>query len=213
VRAGYCAFRDTAQGLLDRADRHDLGRGDRAVGHPGDGLRGARQRDEVPATAPRGERGRPAGRQVEDVAAAEGDAGARRARGKRGLGFTGVVPDFGATSGRRRAGVCDRGEACGICHPGGGGAAPGSRFKGSIPDGLKAAVADFTAGSRFKGSIPDGLKGAVGAGFAAGSRFKGSVRDGLNGAVELGVGAPCGGRMAGARSPAARAASSRSRRL
>ena len=42
--------------------------------------------------------------------------------------------------------------------------------------------------------------------FAAGSRFKGSIRDGLNGAVAPGVGAACGGRLAGARRPVTRAA-------
>ena len=44
-----------------------------------------------------------------------------------------------------------------------------------------------------------------GSGIAPGSRFKGSIRDGLNGAVGAGVGAPCEGRMAGVRGPAARA--------
>ena len=51
-------------------------------------------------------------------------------------------------------------------------------------------------GSRFKGSIRNGLNGAVGAGFAIGSRFKGSIRDGLNSTVGPGVGVPCGGRLA-----------------
>jgi hypothetical protein len=51
-------------------------------------------------------------------------------------------------------------------------------------------------GSRFKGSIWNGLNGAVEAGFAAGSRLKGSVRDGLNGAVGLGV-AGCGRALSG----------------
>ena len=68
-------------------------------------------------------------------------------------------------------------------------------------------------GSRFKGSIRNGLNSAVGPGFAVGSRFKGSVRNGLNGATGPGVGAPCDGRPAGTRRPATRAASSRSRRL
>jgi membrane protease subunit (stomatin/prohibitin family) len=45
----------------------------------------------------------------------------------------------------------------------------------------RGAVAPvFAAGSRFKGSIRNGLNGVV-AGFAAGSQFKGSVRNGLNG--------------------------------
>jgi hypothetical protein len=62
-----------------------------------------------------------------------------------------------------------------------------------------------TAGSRFKGSVRDGLNGTVGAGFAVGARFKGSVRNGLNGAVGAGVGAQCSRQMALARGPAARA--------
>jgi hypothetical protein len=66
----------------------------------------------------------------------------------------------------------------------------------------------FVGGSRFKGSIRDGLNGAVVRSFAAGSRFKGSIRDGLNGATGLGLGAPCDGRMTGAHRPGAWAASS-----
>ena len=86
------------------------------------------------------------------------------------------------------------------------GHAQGSRFKGSIRNGLNGVVEPvFAIGSRFKGSVRNGLNGAVGPGFTVGSRFKGSIRDGLNGAVGPGVGAPCGGRLAGARSPAATA--------
>jgi hypothetical protein len=59
-------------------------------------------------------------------------------------------------------------------------------------DGLDGVVADFAVGSRFKGSVRNGLNGAVEPGFAIGSRFKGSIRDGLNRAVGLGIGAPCG---------------------
>ena len=67
---------------------------------------------------------------------------------------------------------------------GGVGKAPGSRFKGSVRNGLNGTVAPgFAVGSRFKGSIRDGLNGAVEPGFAVGSRFKGSVRNGLNGTV------------------------------
>ena len=92
----------------------------------------------------------------------------------------------------------------GVEYVGLGGTA-GSRFKGSVRDGLNSVVADFAVGSRFKGSVRNGLNGAVGPGFTIGSRFKGSIRDGSNGAVGPGVGAPCGGRLAGARSPAATA--------
>ena len=60
-------------------------------------------------------------------------------------------------------------------------------------------------GSRFKGSIRVGLNGVVEPVFAIGSRFKGSIRDGLDGTAGPGVGASCGGRLAGARSPAATA--------
>jgi hypothetical protein len=47
------------------------------------------------------------------------------------------------------------------------GFAAGSRFKGSIRDGLNGTVADFAVGSRFKGSVRDGFIGTVGPGFAA----------------------------------------------
>jgi hypothetical protein len=60
------------------------------------------------------------------------------------------------------------------------------------------------AGSRFKGSVRNGLNGVVGPDFAVGSRFKGSVRDGLNDVVGPDVGARWGGQMAGARGPVAR---------
>jgi hypothetical protein len=94
------------------------------------------------------------------------------------------------------------------------GFAVGARFKGSVRNGLNGAVGrGFAAGSRFKGSVRNGLNGAVGRGFAVGSRFEGSVRNGLNGETGPDVGAPCDGRMAGARRPTARAASSDSRRL
>jgi hypothetical protein len=53
-------------------------------------------------------------------------------------------------------------------------------------------------------------RGAVEPGFAVGSRFKGSIRDGLNGTVGSGVRAHCGGRLVGARRPAAWEASSQS---
>ena len=69
----------------------------------------------------------------------------------------------------------------------GPGFAVGSRFEGSVRNGLNGAVAPgFAVGSRFKGSIRNGLNGAFGVGFAVGSRFKGSMRDGLNGTVMLG---------------------------
>jgi hypothetical protein len=62
--------------------------------------------------------------------------------------------------------------------------------------GVKYAGFGGTAGSRFKGSVRDGLNGTVEPGFVVGSRFNGSVRDGLDGAVGPRVGAPCGGRLA-----------------
>jgi hypothetical protein len=71
----------------------------------------------------------------------------------------------------------------------------------------------FAVGSRFKGSVRNGLNGAIGAVLAVGSRFKGSIRDGSYGAVGADVGASCDGRIAGARRPATRAASSGFRRL
>ena len=71
--------------------------------------------------------------------------------------------------------------------------AVGSRFKGSIRDGLNGAVEPgFAVGSRFKGSVRVGLNGTVMLGFVVGSRFKGSMRDGLNGTVEPNLVAACG---------------------
>ena len=67
----------------------------------------------------------------------------------------------------------------GVEYVGLGGTA-GSRFKGSVRDGLNSVVADFAVGSRIKGSVRNGFNSAVGEGFAVGSWFKGSVRDGLN---------------------------------
>jgi hypothetical protein len=85
----------------------------------------------------------------------------------------------------------------------GPGFAVSSWFKRSVRDGLNGTVGPgFAVGSRFKGSVRNGLYGVV-AGFAVGSRFKGSVRNGLNDAVGPRVGAPCGWR--GARGPVARA--------
>ena len=52
-------------------------------------------------------------------------------------------------------------------------------------DGLDGVVAEFAVGSRFKGSVRNGLNGAVEPGFAIGSRFKGSIRDGLNDRFEI----------------------------
>jgi hypothetical protein len=73
------------------------------------------------------------------------------------------------------------------------GFAVGSRFKGSVRVGLNGTVMlGFVVGSRFKGSMRDGLNGTVMLGFVVGSRFKGSIRDGLNGAVEPGFVAACG---------------------
>jgi hypothetical protein len=50
----------------------------------------------------------------------------------------------------------------GVEYVGLGGTA-GSRFKGSVRDGLNSVVADFAVGSRIKGSVREGLDGAVGA--------------------------------------------------
>ena len=60
-------------------------------------------------------------------------------------------------------------------------------LKAFEPAALGAVGAGFAVGSRFKGSIREGLNGTVEPGFAVGSRFKGSIRDGLNGAVEPGL--------------------------
>jgi hypothetical protein len=77
-------------------------------------------------------------------------------------------------------------------------------------DGLDGVVAPcFGVGSRFKGSVRDGLNGTV-ADFAVGSRFKGSVRDGLNGTAGLGEAALGDGGLARTRKPAVRAVDARS---
>ena len=51
----------------------------------------------------------------------------------------------------------------------------------------------FAVGSRFKGSIRNGLNSVVAPGSAAGSRFKGSIRDGLNGVTGPGFAVGSGG--------------------
>jgi hypothetical protein len=139
-----------------------------------------------------------------------GVCGGRMQRGSCGTSCCGTAAapvgvkcvGFGGTAGSRfRGSVRD-----GLNGTVGAGFPVGSRFKGSVRNGLNGAVgAGFAVGSRFKGSVRNGLNRAGAAGFGAGSRFKGSVRNGLNGATGPGVGAPCDGRMAGARGPAARA--------
>ena len=97
------------------------------------------------------------------------------------------------------------------------GKAPGSRFKGSIRDGLNSAVEPgFVAGSRFKGSIREDSNCTAGAWFmgamrgdstaVAGSRFEGSVREGLGGTVGSGEAGRDNGRSARTRTPVVRAA-------
>jgi hypothetical protein len=64
-------------------------------------------------------------------------------------------------------------------------------LKAFEPATLGAVAPGFVDGSRFKGSVRNGLNGAVEPGFGVGSRFKASVRDGLDGVIEPGV-AGCG---------------------
>jgi hypothetical protein len=103
----------------------------------------------------------------------------------------------------------------------GSGKAPGSRFKGSIRDGLNSAVeSGFVAGSRFKGSIREDSNCTAGAWFmgamrgdstaVAGSRFEGSLREGLGGTVGSGEAGRDNGRSARTRTPVVRAAVARS---
>ena len=95
-----------------------------------------------------------------------------------------VAPALGAFEPARRGAVAP-------------GFVAGSRFKGSVRNGLNGTVEpDFAVGSRFKGSVRNDLNGTVGADFGTGSRFKGSIRDGVNGVAEPGVGVFCGGRLA-----------------